>query len=88
MKLYFQTDNLGLVVALDKSAAFDTLDWNKIINNLIKNNVDNSVIKLVESLFVDRRIMLNNTYRNTVAHKEQNATLYCGEFFLMYLLMV
>lgn len=58
--------NYSLLIALDASSAFDTLNWNKIIGNLIKNNIDNSIIKMVQSLLIDRRIILNENVYDSV----------------------
>lgn len=59
--------NYAVAIALDASAAFDTLNWNMIINNLIKHNCDNSIIKLVQSMLINRRVVLNDImYQSSV----------------------
>lgn len=51
----------SVMISLDFSGAFDSLNWNTIINNLIKANIDNSIIKMSQSLLTSRRIDLEGT---------------------------
>lgn len=51
----------AIMIALDFSSAFDALSWNMIMNNLIKVNLDNSLLKIAQSLFEERTIYLENT---------------------------
>jgi hypothetical protein len=47
------------------SSAFDSISWFKIINNLIKADLDNSLIMACQNLLTERNVVLNNKLYNT-----------------------
>lgn len=49
-----------LLLCIDISGAFDGISWSLIMNNLIKSNLSNEYLKLVESTLIDRLIYLDN----------------------------
>jgi retron-type reverse transcriptase len=65
----------AIVIAFDASSAFDTLSWCKVINNLIKTNVDTSFLKMIQSLLIERQIDLDNVIYKTETGCRQSTDL-------------
>lgn len=50
-------------MALDFSGAFDAIDWRHVVNNVIKSNINNSLVKAQAQLLIDRTVEYNSKNR-------------------------
>lgn len=58
---YARTYEYAVVIALDASSAFDSINWSVIMNNVIKSNTNNTIIKMIiQSILIDRSIILED----------------------------
>ena len=49
----------AILIALDASAAFDSISWHTIIDNITAAGADGSVVRACESILINRRVQLN-----------------------------
>lgn len=49
-----------ILICLDMSSAFDTIKWQKIIDNLLKSNLSREHIMACQNLLIERKVFLND----------------------------
>ena len=54
-----------MLIALDFTAVFDTLDWQHIVNNLRSKNVDEVTVNAMKELLVNRSVIFDDSCRRT-----------------------
>lgn len=57
--------NYAAVISLDASMAFDSINWNVIIDNLIEARASSTCIRMCQELLTDRKVTLNGTEYET-----------------------
>ena len=53
-----RTHQYALMMAIDFSGAFDAISWHSIMKNATRANVDNSHLKMIQSLITQRTVLL------------------------------